>query len=225
MLILVVEDDPDVAAHVAMVLRGGGHKVIQAADGLKAIQVFAQAEFDVAVLDRMLPGTDGMSVLRALRAASPDTAVLMLTALGSIEHRVEGLEAGADDYLVKPFAGSELLARVNAVGRRRADGRMATMLTAGAIRVDVLRREAWVDGRHVALQPRELRLLEEVMRAEGRIVTRAMLLEAVWHFHFEPQTNIVESHMSRLRSKLALAGAKGVIETVRGEGYMLRAGS
>lgn len=223
MLVLVVEDDPDVAAHVATVLRGGGHEVIEALDGRQAIEVSAQARCGVAVLDRMLPGVDGMAVLQSLRAKSPDTAVLMLTALGSIEDRVEGLEAGADDYLVKPFAGPELLARVNALARRRAEGRMAATLTAGSIRVDIFRREVWVDGRRVALQPREHRLLEEVMRAEGRVITRAMLLEAVWHFHFEPQTNIVESHMSRLRSKLALAGAKGVIETVRGEGYRLRA--
>jgi two-component system OmpR family response regulator len=225
MRVLVAEDDAELADYLVGLLGDHGHEAIVAASGDEAVVLLAEAgPFDVAVLDRMLPGRHGMAVLDTARAAGDGTPVLMLTALNSIADRVEGLEAGADDYLVKPFAAAELLARLNALGRRRAVEHSTVILTVGPLRVDVLRREAFAHGRLVALQPRELRLLEELMRAAGRVVTRTMLLEAVWHFHFEPQTNIVESHMSRLRSKLGLAGAKEVIETVRGAGYRLRVG-
>ncbi len=225
MRVLVAEDDAELADYLAGLLGDHGHEAIVAASGDEAVALLAGAgPFDVAVLDRMLPGRDGMAVLDTARAAGDGTPVLILTALGSIADRVDGLEAGADDYLVKPFAAAELLARINALGRRRAVEHPTVMLTVGPLKVDVLRREAFVYGRLVALQPRELRLLEELMRAAGRVVTRKMLLETVWHFHFEPQTNIVESHMSRLRAKLGLAGAKDVIETVRGAGYRLRVG-
>ena len=223
MLILVAEDDDDTAEFVARGLDELGHSVIRAGNGPDALHLATTETPDVLVLDRMLPGLDGLSVLRRVRAAKIDTPVLLLTALGRIEDRVEGLEAGADDYLVKPFAFSELAARINALGRRRPISDTPTELAAGPLQMDLLKREVRRDGRPVALQPREFRLLEELMRQADRVVTRTMLLERVWGFHFDPQTNIVETHMSRLRAKLNEGGADDVIETLRGVGYRMRA--
>lgn len=190
--------------------------------GEDALHVGLTETLDVIVLDRMLPGLDGLSVLRRLRAAEVTAPVLLLTALGKIEDRVEGLEAGADDYLVKPFAFSELAARLQALGRRQGQSAVATRLWAGDVEMDLLTREVWRGGASVQLQPREFRLLEELMRHAGQFVTRAMLIERVWNFHFDPQTKIVETHMSRLRAKLNEGGRPDAIENERGVGYRMR---
>jgi two-component system OmpR family response regulator len=171
----------------------------------------------------MMPGLDGLAVLKRLRAADVTTPALMLTALGRIEDRVSGLEAGADDYLVKPFAFSELAARVHALGRRRAPQTVTTRLSVGPVEMDLLAREVRRDGDAIALQPKEFRLLEELMRHADEFVTRTMLLERVWDFHFDPQTKIVETHISRLRSKLNEGGRPDLIETERGVGYRIKA--
>ncbi|EJU14757.1 two-component system OmpR family response regulator [Sphingomonas sp. LH128] len=224
MRILLAEDDPQAAEFVARGLRDLGHSVTVAADGRDALQITQLHDHDVLVLDRMMPVHDGIQVLRALRSAQVHVPVLLLTALGRIEDRVEGLEAGADDYLVKPFAFAELAARVQALGRRSSNaGGSTTQLMWGVLRMDLLRREVTCSGERIALQPREFALLEELIRGGGKTITRTMLLETVWEFHFDPRTNIVETHMSRLRGKLAEGGAKDIIETVRGVGYRMRA--
>jgi two-component system OmpR family response regulator len=222
MQILLAEDDRETAEFVRQGLDELGHVVIHATDGVDALHFAVTEPCDVIVLDRLLPGLDGLSVLRRLRAAGIESPVLLLTALGRIEDRVEGLEAGADDYLVKPFAFSELAARINALGRRRPLSETVTSLAVGGLDMDLLKREVRRDGRRIALQPREFRLLEELMRNDERAVTRTMLLERVWGFHFDPQTNIVETHMSRLRAKLNEGGAEDLIETLRGVGYRMR---
>lgn len=223
MRILIAEDDEEAAAFVARGLSELGHQPIVAGNGQDALHFAFTEDIDMIVLDRMLPERDGTSVLKCLRAASVDTPVIMLTALGGIEDRVEGLEAGADDYLVKPFAFAELVARLNALARRppMQDG-PATELAAGPLRMNLLAREVRRDGRKILLQPREFRLLEELLRGEGKVLTKTMLLERVWDFHFDPQTNIVETHISRLRSKLNEGGLPDMIETVRGSGYRMR---
>ena len=222
MQVLVAEDDAETAEFVTRGLDELGHGVLRAANGPDALHLATTEAVDVLVLDRMLPGMDGVAVLRRLRAAKIETPVLLLTALGRIEDRVEGLEAGADDYLVKPFAFSELAARINALGRRRPLSDAPTELAVGPLKMDLLKREIRRGRRTIALQPREFRLLEELMRNSDRVVTRTMLLERVWGFHFDPQTNIVETHMSRLRAKLNEGGADDLIETVRGVGYRMR---
>jgi two-component system OmpR family response regulator len=223
MQILLAEDDADTAEFVAKGLGELGHNVLRAADGEDALHYATTEKCDVIVLDRMLPALDGLAVLRRVRAARIDTPVLLLTALGRIEDRVEGLDAGADDYLVKPFAFSELAARINALGRRKPLNDTPTEIEAGPLRMDLLARHVWREEQLVPLQPREFRLLEELMRNSDRIVTRTMLLERVWGFHFDPLTNIVETHISRLRAKLNRGGATDLIETVRGVGYRMRA--
>lgn len=221
--ILVAEDDPETRSFVARGLGELGHTVTVAGNGTDALHLALTGAFDVVVLDRMLPELDGLSVLRRARAGGIEVPVLMLTALARIEERVGGLEAGADDYLVKPFAFSELAARVQALGRRRAPAEVTTRLQAGGIEMDLLRREVRRDDRAIVLQPREFRLLEELLRHAGEFVTRTMLLERVWDFHFDPQTKIVETHMSRLRAKLNEGFDEDAIETVRGVGYRVRA--
>jgi two-component system OmpR family response regulator len=223
MRILLAEDDPETAGFVATGLGEAGHNAVVAADGKDALHLGLVEAFDVMILDRMMPGLDGIEVLRRLRAAGILVPAIMLTALGRIEDRVEGLDAGADDYLVKPFAFSELLARVNAIARRVAPEQAATRLAAGPFALDLLSREVRRNGKLIALQPKEFRLLEELMRHPGEYVTRTMLLERVWDFHFDPQTKIVETHVSRLRSKLNEGGLEDWIETARGVGYRMRA--
>jgi two-component system OmpR family response regulator len=178
--------------------------------------------YDVIVLDRMLPGLDGLAILRTIRAAKVKTPVLLLTAVGGIDDRVEGLEAGGDDYLVKPFAFAELLARVNALARRPPTQEMRTELSVADLKLDLLKRTVTRGGRRIELQPREFQLLEYLLRHAGRVVTRTMLLESVWDFHFDPKTNIVETHMSRLRGKVDRGHGCELIHTVRGAGYILR---
>ncbi len=222
MRILVAEDDSDTATRIAECLEGHGHDVTLAVTGPAAFELAVPGVFDVMILDRLLPGTDGLSVMTTLREQGCDTPVLMLTALGGIADRVEGLEAGADDYLVKPFASDELVARVHALGRRPLLGAAETRLQAGDIVLNLMRHQCTRSGRPVLLQPREFELLELLVRNAGRVVTRKMFLEAVWGFRFDPQTNIVQSHLSRLRTKLREGFEHDPIETVRGEGYCLR---
>jgi two-component system OmpR family response regulator len=219
--VLVAEDDAETRSYIERGLRELGHNVVAVADGRDAQFLVSGESFDAMILDRMLPGMDGMAVLRSARAAGITTPVLMLTALARVEDRVEGLEAGADDYLVKPFAFTELTARLNALARRPAAVSAETMLRAGHIEMNLLRREVRRSGHKVDLQAREFSLLEELLRNAGRVVTRTMLLERVWDFHFDPKTNIVETHISRLRSKLNADGGPDPIQTVRGSGYMI----
>jgi two-component system OmpR family response regulator len=219
--ILVAEDDRETAEFIRRGLDELGHNVLVADDGVDAMHLLSTEEFDIAVLDRMLPSLDGVSVVRRVRAASVHVPILLLTALGRIEDRVEGLEAGADDYLVKPYAFSELAARVNAIGRRKPIQADITRLEHGGLVLDLLKRQVSRDGVTVPLQPREFRILEELMREEGKVVTRTMLLERVWNYHFDPQTNIVDTHISRLRSKLNERGKPDLIETIRGVGYRM----
>lgn len=223
MRILIAEDDTETAEFVQRGLEQLGHNPVVAATGLDALHLLSTEQFDVAVIDRMLPELDGLSVVRRARTAGIELPVLLLTALGRIDDRVTGLEAGADDYLVKPFAFSEFAARVNALARRRPLQPELTRLEQAGIHMDLLKRQVIRDGSAVQLQPREFRLLEELMREGGKVVTRTMLLERVWNYHFDPQTNIVETHISRLRSKLNEGGKSDPIETVRGVGYRFAA--
>jgi two-component system OmpR family response regulator len=217
--ILIAEDDQETADFIQHGLEQLGHNPVVAANGVDALHLLSTEQFDVAVVDRMLPSIDGLSVLRRIRAASIELPVLLLTALGRIEDRVTGLEAGADDYLVKPFAFSEFAARVNALARRRSLQPEVTRLEQAGVQIDLLKRQVMRDGVAILLQPREFKILEELMRECGKVVTRTMLLERVWDYHFDPQTNIVETHISRLRSKLNEGGKPDPIETVRGVGY------
>jgi two-component system OmpR family response regulator len=218
---MIAEDDDETAEFIRKGLDELGHNVVAVDNGIDALHLALTEKLDVVILDRMLPGLEGTALVRQIRAGGVEVPALMLTALGRIEDRVDGLEAGADDYLVKPFAFSELAARVNALGRRKAFGSQATRLVRGGITMDLLKRHVARDGSTISLQPREFRILEELMREDGRIVTRTMLLERVWNYHFDPQTNIVETHMSRLRSKLNHGGKGDLIETVRGVGYRM----
>lgn len=223
MRILVAEDDTETAEYIRAGLGELGHNVLVTGDGLEAMHLLSTEHLDIAILDRMLPHLDGVSIVRRARAAGIELPVLLLTALGRIEDRVTGLKAGSDDYLVKPFAFSELEARVDALGRRKPLNAEPTRLESGSLVVDLLKRQALRDGVVIPLQPREFRILEELTREEGKVVTRTMLLERVWNYHFDPQTNIVDTHISRLRSKLNEGGKADLIQTIRGVGYRLTA--
>jgi two-component system OmpR family response regulator len=221
--ILLIEDDADTAAYIADGLRELGHVVDHAADGPTGRQLAADQRYDILVVDRMLPGLDGLSIVKAIRAAGVRTPVLFLSTLGDLDDRITGLDAGGDDYLVKPFALTELAARVNALGRRPANASAETVLRVGDLEMDLLKRTVTRQGRPVELQPREFSLLEYLMRNAGRVVTRTMLLENVWDFHFDPKTTVVETHMSRLRAKIDRDFAVELIHTVRGQGYSIHA--
>lgn len=221
MKILVVEDDHETATHVVQALHRRGHLVDMAQDGNDGLAKGLTETYDAMVVDRMLPGLDGLSLVQRLRASGKQTPVLMLTTMSGLNDRVEGLEGGADDYLTKPFATEEMLARLIALGRRAGAG--ITRLTVHDLEMDLLRRVVTRGGRVVELQPQEFRLLEYLMANAGRAVTRTMLLENVWEMHFDPRTNIVETHMSRLRGKVDRGHAVELIHTVRAVGYMLRA--
>jgi two-component system OmpR family response regulator len=222
MKLLVVEDEPQAAAFLKRALGEAGHVVDLVHGGRDGLMLAAGEAYDVIVLDRMLPELDGLAILRTIRAAGVNTPVLLLTALGGIDDRVEGLNAGGDDYLVKPFAFSELLARVNALARRPPSQAVETQLTVADLKLDLLKRTVTRAGQRIDLQAREFQLLEFLMRHAGRVVTRTMLLEGIWNFHFDPKTNIVESHMSRLRGKVDRGFGAELIHTVRGSGYVLR---
>ena len=222
MRILIAEDDPHTAAFIAKGLKEAGHSVDHAASGKDGLFLATTETYDAIVLDRMLPGVDGMTVLRTLRAAGSTTPVLMLTALGEVEHRVDGLRAGADDYLVKPFAFVELSARLDSLLRRQQGASSElTQLNVDDLELNLLTREAKRAGRVIELQPREFRLLEYLMRQANRVVTRTMLLEAVWDYHFDPQTNVIDVHISRLRQKIDRDFDYPLLHTVRGAGYLL----
>jgi two-component system OmpR family response regulator len=221
--ILVAEDDTETAEYIRAGLEELGHNVLVTGDGIEAMHLLSTEQVDIAILDRMLPGLDGVSIVRRARAAGIEVPVLLLTALGRIEDRVTGLKAGSDDYLVKPFAFSELAARVDALGRRKPLNTEATRLESGSLVLDLLKRQALREGIPIPLQPREFSILEELMREEGKVVTRTMLLERVWNYHFDPQTNIVDTHISRLRSKLNEGGKADLIRTIRGVGYRMAA--
>jgi two-component system OmpR family response regulator len=222
---MLLEDDGETRDHVCRILRAAGHVVDECATGPDAIFLGTTNVYDVLILDRMVPGVDGLSVLKALRAANVNTPTLFLTAMDNVDDRVEGLETGADDYLVKPFAGTELLARVAALGRRPPITDTATRLSVADLEVDLLKRTVTRAGRRIELQQQEYKLLEYLIRHAGEIVTRTMLLENVWSFHFDPGTNLIESHMSRLRAKVDRGFDRELIHTVRNAGYRLDADS
>lgn len=222
MKLLIVEDDKEAASYLKRALSEVGHTVDHATGGRDGLMLAAVEPYDVIILDRMLPEVDGLSILRTIRASGVKTPVLLLTAMGGIDDRVEGLDAGGDDYLVKPFAFAELLARVNALARRPPQQEVRTELVLADLRMDLLRRNVTRAGQRIELQPREFQLLEYMLRNAGRVVTRTMLLESVWDFHFDPKTNIVETHMSRLRAKVDRGFGCELIHTVRGAGYIIR---
>jgi two-component system OmpR family response regulator len=223
--LLLVEDDPETSQFVASGLRKTGYWVEIAADGSTGLALARTRAHDVALVDRMLPELDGLSLVKTLRAEGLEIPVLFLTTMTGIRDRVDGLEAGADDYLTKPFAMAELIARVSALSRRtrRVGADVQTRLRASDLELDTLTQTVTRAGQRIELQPQEYRLLEYLVRNAGTVVTRAMLLQNVWQLHFDPQTNIVESHMSRLRSKLDRGFETTSIRTIRGEGYLLRA--
>jgi two-component system OmpR family response regulator len=222
MKLLLIEDDDATAAHIAKSLRQHGHVVDQAPNGRDGLFLAAGDTYDVMIVDRMLPGLDGLGIVKTIRSARVATPVLFLTALGGIDDRVEGLEAGGDDYFVKPFAFAELLARVNALARRPPPAEIQEVVRVADLELDYLKRSAKRGGKRIDLQPQEFKLLTYLMRHAGRVVTRTMLLENVWEFHFDPQTTVVETHVSRLRSKIDQGFDKPLIHTVRGAGYCLR---
>jgi two-component system OmpR family response regulator len=229
MKVLVVEDDAETAAYVARGLKEQGHGVEVAANGRDGLFLALDQSYDVVIMDRMLPGLDGLSLVKSMRAGGLETPVIFLTALGGVGERVEGLEAGADDYLTKPFSFSELNARVNALARRPPMKAEVSNLVVGVLELNRLQRSARLGDQALDLKPKEFALLEYLMLNADRVVTRTMLLEHVWDFHFDPKTTIVETHISRLRAKIEAARDEGAppppqLLTVRGAGYMLAAG-
>lgn len=223
MKILLIEDDGETADYIVQGLEEEGHTVSVATDGRQGLLDGAAETWDLLIVDRLLPELDGISVVRLLRGSGVEAPMLFLTTLGGIDDRVAGLNVGGDDYLVKPFAFAELVARINALGRRPRRTSSETVLKVADLEVDLLARTVRRAKVAIDLQPREFRLLEYLMRHAGQVVTRTMLLENVWDMHFDPHTNVVESHVSRLRAKIARGGAAELIHTVRGAGYCLRA--
>lgn len=223
MRILVIEDDHEMAAYLAKALKEVGAVVDRVHDGREGLFMAAGEAYDALVVDRMLPKLDGLSIVRTLRASGNRTPVLVLSALGEVDHRVEGLRAGGDDYLVKPFAFAELHARLEALVRRGLGEAPTTRLSLADLELDLLTRTVTRGGQSVSLQPREFRLLEYMMRHAGQVVTRTMLLENVWDYHFDPQTNVIDVHVSRLRGKIDKGFERPLLHTVRGAGYILRA--
>lgn len=221
MKILIIEDDITTRNYVVNGLKEAGHSVDSAKDGHEGLLQANTGSYDLLIVDRMLPNLDGLSLVKALRATSYQVPVLFLTTLCGINDRVEGLNAGADDYLVKPFAFSELTARVNALLRRPRETVNQKVLRVADLEMDLIKRVVRRETQVINLQPTEFRLLEYLVRHTGQVVTRTMLLESVWDFHFDPQTNIVETHISRLRSKLNADGKPDLIQTVRGTGYLI----
>jgi two-component system OmpR family response regulator len=222
MKLLVIEDDREAAAYLVKGLNESGYAVDQSGDGREGLFLATSGSYDAIILDRMLPGMDGLSLLGALRGAKIGTPALILSALGSVDDRVKGLRSGGDDYLVKPFAFSELLARIEALLRRGADAQSVTKLRVADLELDLLTRSVKRGDKTIELLPREFQLLECLMRNAGHVVTRTMLLENVWDYHFDPQTNVIDVHISRLRSKIDKGFAQPLLHTVRGAGYMIR---
>ena len=224
MKILVIEDDREAADYLAKAFEEVGHLAHVAGDGENGFALADSGDYDVLVVDRMLPRRDGLSVIAGLRARGNESPVLILSALGDVDDRVTGLRAGGDDYLTKPYAFSELLARVEALNRRGGARDVETLYRVGDLELDRLSHSVRRAGQEIALQPREFRLLEYLMRHAGQVVTRTMLLENVWDYHFDPQTNVIDVHISRLRSKIEKGFDTPIPHTVRGAGYMLKAG-
>lgn len=223
MKVLVIEDDRQAASYLAKGLKEAGHVVDVANDGKEGLFLAGSEHYDVMIVDRMLPGRDGLSLVEIMRATGNDTPVLFLSALGSVDDRVKGLKAGGDDYLTKPFAFSELLARIEVLVRRRSAGQPQTKLTVADLELDLLSRTVKRAGKPIELLPREFALLEFMMRNAGSVVTRTMMLENVWDYHFDPQTNVIDVHIARLRQKIDKDFSVPLIHTVRGAGYCLRA--
>ncbi|SHL65915.1 response regulator transcription factor [Roseibium suaedae] len=221
--ILIIEDDAEASAYLAKGLKELGHLADQAADGDTGLHMAQSASYDVLIVDRMLPKRDGLSVIEALRKAGDQTPVLILSALGQVDDRVMGLKAGGDDYLPKPYAFTELLARIEALARRpKAGGEVVTSYRVGDLELDRLTHTCRRGDQDIPLQPREFRLLEYLMQHAGQVVTRTMLLENVWEYHFDPQTNVIDVHISRLRSKIDKDFDKPLLHTIRGAGYTVR---
>lgn len=223
MKILLVEDDREAAEYLAKALGESGYVVDHAADGRDGLFLASSGSYDALVVDRMLPGMDGLAIIAALRAAEIRTPALILSALGAVDDRVKGLRAGGDDYLAKPYAFSELLARLEALLRRGTMPAQSTKLKVADLEMDLLSRAVKRDNQNIELLPREFRLLEYLMRHAGQVVTRTMLLESVWDYHFDPQTNVIDVHISRLRQKIDKGFQRPLLHTVRGAGYSLRA--
>lgn len=223
MRILVVEDDLEAQRYLVKGLREAGHVVDEAADGETGLTLAMSRSYEVAVVDRMLPKLDGLKLVESMREERNMTPVLFLSALSDVDDRIKGLRAGGDDYLTKPYSFAELLARLDALMRRRDPGAVKTKVLVGDLELDLLSRTARRDEASIELQPREFRLLEYLMRHQGQIVTRTMLLENVWEYHFDPQTNVIDVHISRLRAKIDKGYPQPLLHTVRGAGYMIRA--
>jgi len=222
MRILVLEDDSEAAAYLVKGLKESGHVSDHAADGDEGLEMVGVRDYDVLIVDRMLPGRDGLSVVQTLRDKGDVTPVLILSALSKVDDRIEGLRAGGDDYLTKPYSFSELLARVEGLHRRASPNAAETNYRIADLEIDLLSRRAFRDGVEITLQPREFRLLEFLMKHADQVVTRTMLLEHVWDYHFDPQTNVIDVHISRLRSKIDKNFDKPLLHTIRGAGYSLR---
>ena len=225
MRILVIEDDREAAGFLLKALRESGHSAEHVADGEVGLDTASEGRFDVLIVDRMLPKRDGLSVIEALRKAGDRTPVLILSALGEVDDRVKGLRAGSDDYLTKPYSYSELLARIEALSRRGSLGETVTSYSVGDLTLDRLSHRVSRAGEAIVLQPREYRLLEYLMKHAGQVVTRTMLLEHVWDYHFDPQTNVIDVHISRLRAKIDKSFTVPLLHTVRGAGYMISDGA
>ncbi len=223
MKILLIEDDREAASYLMQALDEAGHVSHLATDGESGYAMASGGDYDVLVVDRMLPRRNGLSIIEALRAEGDQTPALILSALGEVDDRVTGLRAGGDDYLVKPYAFSELLARIEVLARRTSPAEAETTYQVGDLLLDRLSRKVERNGEAIVLQPREFRLLEYLMKHAGKVVTRTMLLENVWDYHFDPQTNVIDVHMSRLRAKIDKGHAAPLLHTVRGAGYMIRA--
>ena len=222
MRILLIEDDAEAAAYLAKALRESGHVVDHALDGETGYNMAGAGDYDAYVIDRMLPKLDGVTLLSRRRESGDETPALFLSALGEVDDRVKGLKAGGDDYLVKPYAFPELLARIEALGRRRTQpANVTTRYAVGDLEIDVITRTVRRAGRKIDLQPREFRLLEYLMRHAGQVVTRTMLLENVWEYHFDPQTNVIDVHISRLRAKIDKDFDRALLKTIRGAGYVI----
>jgi two-component system OmpR family response regulator len=225
MRVLVIEDDRETAQFLQKSLRESGHAADIAEDGEAGLGMARDGGYDVLIVDRMLPRRDGLSIVQTLRAEGARTPVLILSALGDVDDRVKGLRAGGDDYLTKPYAYTELLARIEALARRPAPEEQTTRYTVADLTLDRLSHKVTRAGEPIQLQPREFRLLEYLMKHAGQVVTRTMLLENVWDYHFDPQTNVIDVHISRLRSKIDKSFAKSLLHTVRGAGYKISDGA
>ncbi|MFN3658060.1 MAG: response regulator transcription factor [Pseudolabrys sp.] len=225
MRILIVEDDRDAADYLVKAFREVGHVADAAHDGEEGLALALDGQYDVLVVDRMLPKVDGLTLIGTLRGKGLEFPVLILSALGQVDDRVKGLRAGGDDYLPKPYSFSELLARVEVLARRRGSRAEETVLRVGDLKLDRLSHEVRRGNEEISLQPREFRLLEYLMKHAGQVVTRTMLLENVWDYHFDPQTNVIDVHISRLRSKIDKGFSQPLLHTIRGAGYMIRDGA